>query len=306
MPFESSVSAPPLQWDVVVNWPTLPANINPLNATLLGTRMGFGSQGVGSIQDPDSLSENQPLGFEQFAAGGLGSDSMNMEDDIFCWALKALGVGASRNNGWWGWPMVPKIIQTNAALSPGVVTPSWTRVFWVSILFKLDGNNFGLETGIAMTQFVGPWGNPPWFNQIAAIQPGGFGIVGNGLGTGFNYVSYTPGVVHPAGLIESVAIPPATMPMGAWNTIEFIILNSAPSRNASMICRANGTTVVTRNWIAGPGQLPVYAPTAPGIGVGYELRQQFADPGGGGGDFYTARVTARLGRFTPDGLELTD
>lgn len=301
MAFESSVAAPSIQWDLILNWPALPHGQAAAGYALTNTRMGWPSQGT--HQSPNTNSAIEEMGFQGVAGGGVAAEDMMMEDSTYCYGVRTIAAAAFRHADWWGWPCVPKVRQLNTNMSPGAATPSWTRVWWGRILCKFANDNIGLESGIGLTEFHGPIGNAQWFDQIAAIQPGGWGIVGNGLGTGFNYVSYTPGVAHPAGLIESVPIAPAAAPLGNWNTYDFIILNSAPSRNASSIVAVNGATIVTRNWTAGPGQLPLYSDAAH---VGYQLVMRIADAGGAGADMFVAGVTIRMGRFTPDGLELTD
>lgn len=301
MAFESAVAAPNIEWDLVMHWPTYRANIAWGDA-IDNTKIPLYHP---PAMDPLNGSLQQMILGEYHAAGAALSEWVGEpEDDQFCYACRQLAPAGNRNYKFWGWPAVPKPKLTAANMGPGSRQISLYRVWWCQFLFKMEctAGNLGIDNGIAMTEETGPWGNAPWFDKIAASQPGGFGFIGNSLGTGFDYISMTPGVAAPGGIIEQVAVPPAVAPMGQWNTGEFWIINSAPGRNAYIVAKMNGVTIVTRNWAAGPGQLPAYT----AAGYGYALRGQLQTPGPAADcSWYWGGVEIRMGRFTPDGLELT-
>ena len=304
MPFESSVAAPTVQWDVVVHWPLIRRNFIPLNQTLADVVMGHVS---GTAPTSNSEALNQQLVGEEHAAGVVASESMWMEDDTYCWAYRQLVPAGHRNLKFGGWPGMPLVKLTDANMTAGSRMPSFRRVWWCQFLFKMEcvGGNLGIDNGVAMTEESGPWGTAPWFNRPFGQQPGGFGFIGNSLGTGFDYISMTPQVAAPAGIIEQVPVPPAVAPMGQWNLAEFLVINSAPGRQASMVASMNGVPIVTRNWAAGPGQLPAYG-VRNTHAVGYALRTQLEPPGGAvNASLFIGGLEIRMGRFTPDGLEIT-
>lgn len=297
MPFESALPAQQVVWFKEFYWPNKSRASDP--ATDIMNATGFWCQGGGGgyATNPNSAFENSLVG-NGGSAAGVPARTFLLEDGV--WGYQITIPGAADNIQWLaqGDSMGFAVNRTQAGLLAGGLPtiPASQRVYWVRYFVKATGVP-GDNRGWGLMQ----WGNqgaPQWPTEAGAgARGGGFAVVGDGAG-GFAYRAYDETAL-PGSILESVAIPAGTWAPGQWGLLDFIVINSTPSRNATMELRINGSAFVNRNWLG--TDLPFVPAGTPNRVL---LTPAFSCAGAGS-TWHIGGMEIRQGAFTPEGIEIT-
>lgn len=264
-PIETSLPFPNPQQNLRIQWPEAGA-LNAINGAfnVAGMDQGFGVPSVWG------------------AATGAGTNVMQLRHDLVCAQFD--------DTVFRGIEPYCMIKPTVAGLGAGYVGLEYQRVFRFTVQLSMDGI---LDQGDGF-QFGPSDDLDPKFTEGGQAA---FGVVGDGAG-GWEYLQSDTGA-FPGNITDQVAIGVGIVVDATdWNTFQFEFINSAFGRTATFALTVNGTSVVSRNWVA-PLALPLFTEIANGNKFVGGARCEAV-----GVDLFVGPWEIQMGRFTAGGLEI--
>ncbi len=244
---------------------------------------------------------NTTLGVRTNLTQNVGGSGVT-KDRVYHRGALAMRVGTTIVPPWVGLGGLQMIPQTDrAGLAQGFVNPSFQRVQWFSCNLAMTASAaWGLESGLV---FAGNGTDLAGFTRFWPVFPGttwtvGFGITGDGAGN-WQFVNFSSGFPGTPPL-EVVSLAPFISDPEDFHTFDFVFVSATGTRAAQFMLHVDDDEVLSRAW-EGPGILLEHLPVTDYRWVPVWLASNVTPAI----FHFMTSWNFRMGRFLPDGRELT-
>lgn len=224
------------------------------------------------------------------------------KDRVYHRGALAMRSGTTIVPPWVGLGGLQFIPETDrAGLADGYDNPSWKRVQWFTMRLAVTASAaWGLESGLV---FAGNGTDVAGFTRFWPVFPGttwtvGFGITGDGAGN-WQFVNFSSGFPGTPPL-EVVSLASAIADPEDYNRFDFVFVSATGTRAANFQLLINDALFLERQW-EGTGILLEHLPVTNYRWVPIWLASNTTP----GIFHFMTNWNYRMGRFLPDGRELT-